>query len=385
MDTSLVWAEVNLEAIAHNVNALRGITKDGCVLMAVVKANAYGHGAVKVAQQALKKGAERLGVARLQEGITLRKAGLACPILIFGYTPPELGEMLIKYRLTQTVYSLDTAEALAQTARSLGRPITIHVKVDTGMGRLGVLAGCLQADALVGGNTKEVVQEILSISRLPALETEGLYTHFASADSSDKSYTRQQFAAFLNILDALRTEGFDAPIRHAANSAALIDFPESHLDMVRPGIALYGLYPSADVQMNRVSLKPAMALKARIIHLKEVSAGFPISYGMTHVVERPTRIATVPVGYADGLGRVLSSRGHMLVRGRKAPIVGRVCMDLTMLDVGHIPDVQTGDEVVIFGEQGGAAIPVEEVASQQDTINYEVVSTLMERVPRIYV
>ena len=251
------------------------------------------------------------------------------------------------------------------------------------MGRLGLLPHKFQPDNSVVINAA-AIDETLAIAGLKGLELEGIFTHFATADSADKSYAEDQLHLFMNYLNRLRKAGLEPSIRHAANSAALIDMPQSHLDMVRPGIAIYGLYPSEEVNKEHVFLTPAMTLKTQIIHLKQVPAGFKVSYGMTHETRKPTAIATVPIGYADGLNRLLSSRGQMLVHGQPAPIIGRVCMDLTMLDVGHIDSVKVGDEVVIFGQQDKGNLSVDEMASVLNSINYEIVSTITARVPRIY-
>jgi alanine racemase len=356
--------------------------------MAVVKANAYGHGMIEVAQRALKCGAEFLGVARLDEAIRLREAGIDSPVLIFGYTPPARAGELIEFGLTQTVSSYPNAEALSRAAASQGKIIKIHLKVDTGMGRLGILADHFRPHRTgmrlgcdVAG---DAVREIELIARLPGLKVDGLFTHLATADSADKSYANNQFERFLDLIEGLRAIGVDTPLKHAANSAAIIDLPETHLDMVRAGISLYGLYPSGEVNKHRITLKPAMTLKSMVVHLKTVPPGFKVGYGCTHETVKQTVLATIPIGYADGYNRHLSSRGWMLVRGRKAPVVGRVCMDLTILDVGHIPDVRLEDEVVLFGRQGDSAIHVDEIAATLETINYEVVSTISDRVPRWY-
>ena len=384
LDTSLVRAEIDLKAIAHNVGELRRITRPHAQLMAVVKANAYGHGAVPVARCALQNGAERLGVARIDEAIQLREAGIHAPILIFGYTLPELAPELLKYNLTQTVYTAAFARALSRTAVSLGENLKIHLKVDTGMGRLGLLSQNFKSHHSGQIINSKAVDEALAIAGLNGLELEGVFTHFATADSGDKRYAESQLDLFLNFLSRMRRSGLSPAVCHAANSAALIDMPRSHLDLVRPGIAIYGLYPSAEVNQKRVSLRPAMALRAKVIHLKKVPAGFNISYGITYKTQQPTTIATVSVGYADGLNRLLSSRGHMLLHGKRAPIVGRVCMDFTMLDVGGIRNVRVGDEAVVFGQQGNAAITVDEMAASLNTINYEIVSTITARVPRVH-
>jgi alanine racemase len=383
MDHPLTWAEIDLKAYAHNIRELRRITRPPARLMAVVKANGYGHGAVEVAREALLNGAQYLGVARLNEAIALREAGLEAPILILGYSSPELAPLLIKYELTQTVYSLSTASALSEQAVRKGEKINVHLKVDSGMGRLGLLLESTSGspDKTAIQNT---VQTIESITRLPGLTVEGIFTHFATADSDDKSYADLQLQRFMELLNGLQKEGLAPPMKHAANSAAVIDIPDSHLDMVRPGIATYGLHPSDEVNKHIIDLKPVMTLKGRIIHVKEVAPGFNISYGITFQTKTHTTIATVPVGYADGFNRLLSSRGHMLVHGCRVPIVGRVCMDLTMLDVGGVADVTLEDEVVVFGKQGNEAVTADEIAADLDTINYEVVSTITGRVPRVY-
>jgi len=384
VQTPLTWAEIDLKAYAHNIRELRRVANPQAHLMAVVKANGYGHGAVEAARTALQNGAAALGVARLHEAVQLREAGLEAPILIFGYSPLESVDTLIDCELTQTVYSARTAAAMAEQADRRGKKIKIHIKVDSGMGRLGLLL----ADAAGARPEKNAaaacLREVGTISRLAGLAVEGIFTHFATADSADKSYANRQLERFLDFLAILRREGLNPPLAHAANSGALIDMPESHLDMVRPGIATYGLYPSAEVKKNRVDLMPVMALKSRIIHLKKVPAGFSISYGSTYRTEKNTTIATVPVGYADGLNRLLSSAGHMLVGGQKVPIVGRVCMDLTMLDVGALAGAAIGDEVVVFGKQAHAAITADEIASRINTINYEIVTSITGRVPRVY-
>jgi alanine racemase len=383
METPLIWAEIDLRAIAHNVRALRRITDPHAQLMIAVKANAYGHGAVQIARTALENGADQLGVARLEEGIELRRAGIPAPILIFGYTPAHLAPILVDHDLTASVFSLQGAVSM-NAALSKDRRLAVHLKVDTGMGRMGLLPDqrrCADEGVNPGPGA---IEEVLGISALKNLRLEGLWTHFAVSDEADKRYTRQQLQIFRELIQSLEDKGLTAGIRHAANSGAIIDMPESHLDMVRAGISVYGLYPSRQVNMKNIDLHPALSLKARITHVKRVPAGTRISYGGTWQSSRPTTIATVPVGYGDGYSRSLSNRGQMLVHGRRAPIVGRVCMDLTMIDVGQIDDVRVEDEVVLIGRQGDEAISADDVAAQLDTINYEVVTALMSRVPRIY-
>lgn len=376
--------EVDLTAIAHNVRELRRVTDPGARLLAAVKANGYGHGAIEVAKTVLHSGGDALGVARIEEGIQLRDAGIAAPILIFGYTDPVLAEKLIASDLAQSVWSLEMAKQLSRAAGLAGKNIRIHLKVDTGMGRLGLLPESSRVVSPDTAATDDSVAEIAAIARLSGLELEGVFTHFPTADSADKVDAKSQFDRFQYFIDLLGRAGIEIPLRHAANSAAIIDMPDTHLDMVRAGISIYGLYPSDEVNQHRVALRPAMTLKTRIVQIKRVPEGFRVSYGSTYETEKPTRIATVSVGYADGLNRRLSSRGSMLVGGNRVPIVGRVCMDLTMLDVGEIPDIAIGDEAVVFGRQADAAITVDEVASLLDTINYEIVSTVSDRVPRVY-
>jgi alanine racemase len=380
----LIWAEIDLNAIAANVRELRRLTDPRAKLMAVVKADGYGHGALEVARAALGAGAEWLGVARLHEAARLRRAGLTAPLLVLGYTPPEDAERLIEFDLRQSVYSREAAEGYSAAAVGRGGRIRVHVKVDTGMGRLGLVPA-----ALAGGDAGDPVGDGLirtarAIARLPGLEAEGIFTHFAASDSADKTYARRQLRLFVEVLDRLRKSGLEFAVRHAANSAAVIDLPESHFDLVRPGIALYGLQPSDEVDLSRIRLTPAMTLKTRIIHLKAVPAGTCVSYGMTHCTPAPTLIATIPTGYADGYRRHLSSRGEMLVGGVRVPVVGRVCMDLTMLDVGAAPSPRIEDEVVIFGRQGGEVISADDLARALGTINYEIVCDLTQRVERVY-
>jgi len=371
---NLLWAEIDLKAIAHNIRELRRITDPNSRLMAVVKANGYGHGSVEVARCALNNGAKILGVARIEEAIILRNEGIAAPILIFGYTPPPFYKEILQFDLTQTVYSLQTAEYLSAFAVSNNKRIKVHIKIDTGMGRLGILP-----------DSGPALREVESIVRLSGLEPEGIFTHFSMADSVDKSFSRRQFEIFIEFINSLKKKSIEFGVKHAANSAGIIDMPETHLDMVRAGIAMYGLYPSEETMNDKAALLPAMSLKSIIIHLKNVPAGFKVSYGATYETKKPTTIATVPVGYADGYSRLLSSRGHMLVCGQKAPIAGRVCMDLTMLDVGNIGGIKQGDEVVIFGKQKDSEIKADEIASLLGTINYEIVSSLTERVRRVYI
>ena len=376
-----VWVEIDLKAFDHNLNQIRQRLTPGTAVLASVKANAYGHGIVQVAGRLQAGGVDMLGVARMEEGITLRHAGVhGIPILIYGHTPPASAPSLAKYDLTTSIYSLSAARALSVVAASMETKVKVHLKIDTGMGRLGLLPDCFRTN-----DVRDDIADIETIVGQSGLAVTGIYTHFASADAADKTDTLNQLGCFNDLLERLAGRGIEFPLRHAANSAATFDIPQSHLDMVRPGLSLYGLYPFNDQQRRQLSLKPVMSLKARIALVKEVPAGFKVSYGGRYITPRATRIATVPIGYADGYRRALSNQGEMLVAGKRAPVVGRVCMDLTMLDVGHILEADVGSEVVIIGSQGDDAITADELANQLGTINYEVVASIMDRVPRVYI
>jgi len=368
-----MWAEISLAALAHNIRALKDLAKPGTRMMAVVKANGYGHGAQEVARVALENGAEWLAVARAEEGIELRQKGIHAPMLVFGLVTGAMISRALENKLVLSVYNAASARAVADTARACGMQAPVHLKVDTGMGRLGYLWN------------EDAFGEIVDMLRMPGLDVQGVYTHFAAADAGDKTYTRHQLQRFRELLQALSERGFHFSLRHAANSAALIDMLEAHFDLVRPGISIYGLYPSEEVDHDRVLLQPAMTLKTRVTQLKEVDAGFSVSYGCTYHTPAPTVLATLAAGYADGYNRLLSSKGQVLVNGERAPVVGRVCMDQCVVDVGHIPGVKTGDEVVLMGSQGGKTISADEIAAVIGTINYEVVTMVSGRVPRVYV
>jgi len=381
----LVRADIDLSALAHNCRELRRLTAPSATLMAVVKADGYGHGAVPVSRVALKNGADWLAVARFSEVVQLREAGIEAPVLLLGYCSPAHAAVLAGRNCRVSVASLEAARELSAVAGREGVVLRVHVKVDTGMGRLGIAVDGLLLPGIKMDHPGRALSDVLEIARLPHLEIEGIYTHFACADSADKGSAQTQLSRFQEFLEQLRKQGFECPIRHAANSAATIEMPDSHLDLVRPGIAQYGLWPSADTNRRLIDLKPVMSLKSQIVQLKDVPAGFRISYGSTYETAVPTRIATVPIGYADGYSRLLSSRGEMLVRGIRVPVVGRVCMDLTMIDVGAVDGVATGDEVVVMGGQGREEITADEIAELLSTINYEVVTSIAARVERRYV
>lgn len=367
-----VWAEVDLDALKNNVQEMRRITNSNAQLMAVVKANAYGHGLEQIARTALQNGASWLGVALLQEAIALREKGITAPILILGYTPAEDAAEVINHDVSQTIFTVEDAQTFAAAAHRLGKKAKVHIKIDTGMGRLGF---CPQGDTL---------DKIRSLSQLPDLEIEGIFTHFATADEADKSFAEEQFMRFQQLLKQLAARHIYIKWRHCANSAAVIDLPYTHLDLVRPGIALYGYYPSPEVNHDLVKLIPVMSLKARVAFVKEVAEGCSISYGRKYFTKKKTLIATIPLGYGDGYSRLLSNQGEVLIRGKRAPVVGRVCMDQLMVDVGHIPDIQQGDEVVLLGKQEDEEITADELAGKLGTISYEVLCMISERVPRVY-
>ncbi len=370
----VIQADIDLSALQHNVRSLKQHIGPAVAMAAVVKADAYGHGAYRIARTALSSGADRLAVARFSEAERLRKEGITSPILLFGSTPAALIQKLLDWNLTVTVNSLEEAEELSLAAEKRGKSLPVHIKIDTGMGRLGLMHQDFQTD----------LESVEKIIRMRGLRIEGVFTHFANADTTDKTHVKQQLTYFSSLMNNLKKRGHEIPLRHAANSAATLELPESHFDMVRPGIALYGLSPSRDVNPASLSLRPVLSLRTRIIHIKTVPAGFHVSYGSTYTTPSESRIATVPVGYADGFPRSLSSKGAMLVHGQRAPILGRVCMDLTMIDVSSIPEARAGDEVIIIGRQAYQEISADEVAENAGTINYEVVSSLTGRIPRIY-
>ncbi|KUO50031.1 MAG: hypothetical protein APF76_06080 [Desulfitibacter sp. BRH_c19] len=367
-----VKAEINLNNLAHNIRELRkrSMSKN---FMAVVKADGYGHGAVPVAKISLNNGADNLGVATIQEGIELREAGIKVPILIFGWTPDEYAEYLPKYKLTQTVFSFTQAERLSSAVKKIGEQVDVHLKIDTGMNRLGFQ---------INQKSKEEIKKIFSFNSINVL---GIFTHFAEADNRASNYTINQYKNFKKFLLELESYGLKFPVRHCANSAAIIDYPSTHMDMVRAGISIYGFYPDL-IMKDMIKLKPVMRLLARIAHIKNISAGETVSYGRTFGAQQNRKIATIPVGYADGYNRLLSNKGKVIIGDSFAPVVGRVCMDQFMVDITHIEEnIQPGDEVILFGENdNGIQVSVDEIADITGTINYEIVCMVNKRVPRVY-
>jgi alanine racemase len=366
------WAEISVDAIQHNTKQFKKYIGESVNLMAVVKADGYGHGAVHVAKAAIEAGADFLAVAILDEAIELRESGITEPILVLGYTPIRSIRQAIIAGVDLTVFTEDVLDEVIFQAEQLQTTVSIHLKIDTGMTRIGV-------------QTRE---EALSLTKKatgsPNVFLKGIFTHFANADSEDPSYTLLQFERFQSVLSFLEDHHLSIPLKHCCNSAGTMNFPEMHLDMVRVGIALYGLYPDASLKNHPISLCQAMTLKTKIAALKTVSETQPISYGCTYTPSSGSVIATLPIGYADGLSRLLSNRGQFLLQEQKVPVVGRVCMDQTMIDVSSVSACQHGDEVIIFGGNGEAFQSVDEIAHIMGTINYEVVCLIGKRVPRIY-
>lgn len=369
-----VQANINLDAIRSNITQVKSKLRKDTKLMVIVKADAYGHGAVAVSK-ALENGlADAFGVAVIEEAIELRNAGITKPILILGYTPKEQFDLVVSHDVIQTVYQYEMAENLANEAIRQGKTAKIHLKIDTGMSRLGF------------SDSTESLNTIKKISALKGIKIEGIFSHFANADEKDKSSAQDQIRRFNEFYKLLEQEGIHIPIRHMANSAGRMEFPEAEYEMVRCGILTYGIYPSEYVNHDFISLTPAMELKSHVIFIKEVPAGTGISYGSTYITERKTKVATVPVGYADGYSRNMSNVGKVIIRGRYAPIIGRICMDYFMVDVTDMEDVSQGDTVTLLGRDGNCEISVEKLAEWSHSFPYEMVCTVgnSKRIPRVY-
>lgn len=368
MYPSRVYARIDLDAIEQNIDRVQRVVGESVAVYAVIKANAYGHGALQVAK-ALRNRVAGFGVATAEEALSLRDAGIKNSILILGYIFPDSSEALIMEDVALTVFDYDTAETLSRMAGRLNKTVKVHIKLDTGMGRIGFLPG------------EASVETVKRIAALPHLEVEGLFSHFACADETDKTSAHIQLQKFIAFADALQAAGVSIPMLHISNSAGITEMPDARFNMVRCGIATYGLYPSDEVNRSKLELVPAMSLHAKVTYVKTVPAGTPVSYGSTFVTDRETVIATVPIGYADGYPRSLSGRGYMMIRGQKAPVLGRVCMDQCMVDVTHIPGVCRGDEVIVMGE----GVDTETVARLSDRLHYELICDIGVRVPRVYV
>lgn len=369
------WVEVDLSAIAANLRVFSAHLPPQTKLLAVVKANGYGHGALPVAKKALENGAYGLAVAFLGEAVTLRDSGIEAPILVMGYTAPDYAEEAVKRNISVTVYQPEVMDALEQAAVRCGLPARVHIKLDTGMGRIGVRDG--------DGALWELIDRMV---HSPWLEWEGMFTHYATADEEDPSLFSIQNERFHSILDQIKQRGYSLPpLVHASNSAAAAVFPEQSFSLIRLGISLYGLHPSSyTAKTMKLPLTEALSLKTRVSHVKILPADQPVSYGATYMTRAVERIATLPIGYGDGYSRRLSNKGQVLIRGKRAPIIGRVCMDQIMVNVTHLPEVSVGDEAVLIGRQGDEYIGADEVAGWLDTINYEVTCMIGSRVPRVY-
>ena len=366
-----ITAEINLAALKHNIQEIRRIVKPETKIIAVVKANAYGHGMITMAKSALEFGVDSLAVARASEAIQLRENNISSPILVLGYTTEDEIELLINSNVTFTVYDLNTATTISQYAKKLSKQATVHIKIDTGMSRLGFIT------------TLETVEKIKKIKKLPNIYLEGVYTHFADADNYDKSYTIMQLKLFKKFLNMLKENNIDIPIKHAANSTAIINFPDAHFDAVRPGIAIYGLYPSDSINKDKLKLHPVMTLKVQVAQVKTITKGTKVGYGCSFIADHNMRIATLPIGYADGFTRMLK-HGEVIIKGKKAPVIGTICMDQCMIDIDDIPNVKMGDEAIIIGTQKNNSIKMDDIAKKLNTINYEVACMVSSRIPRTY-
>jgi alanine racemase len=367
-----VWAEIDLDKLAHNMREIRRVAKSE-IIIAVVKADAYGHGAIDVAPVLLENGANRLAVAIISEAVELRRSGIECPIMILGFTPPNLIDNILNYDIEQAVYSFEFAKELSKMAQKENKTARVHIVLDTGMGRIGYLP------------CDESAQEIYNIYNLPNIIIEGMFCHFSSSDEYDKTYTYEQVKKYNEFYEKLKEKKVNINMRHMANSAAIIDLPETHYEAVRPGIIIYGYYPSYEVKKENIDLKPVMTLKTNVVHIKTLPPGEYVSYGRKFKTQKESVIATLPVGYADGYTRLLFQKGKVILKGTFAPVIGSICMDQCMIDVSEIPGVKVGDEVILMGEDENNKFTADTIADIIGTINYEVVCSITKRVPRVYV
>lgn len=374
MSRRRVTAEISLEAIENNIKSMSEIIKPGTRILAVIKADGYGHGALQVAVRLEQMDCVfGYATATAEEAFKLRNNGIRKPILVLGYTFPDNYEDMIRLDIRPAVFKKETARQLSEAAAAVGRTCRIHIKVDTGMSRIGVPCN------------DEGVGTALDISHYDRLEVEGIFTHFARADEPDKSSAGKQLDRFRWFLEQCSAQGLDPELKHCSNSAAILEMPEANMDLVRAGITMYGLWPSGEELDDSIRLEPAMSLKSSIVYIKTIGKGTEISYGGIYTTDRNTRVATVPVGYADGYPRSLSNRGYVLIKGKKAPILGRVCMDQLMVDVTDIPEAEEYDEVVLLGNSGGETITAEELGDLSGRFNYEFVCAISDRVPRKYI
>lgn len=370
------WAEISLDNLNHNYHALREKLPGGTRFLGVVKADAYGHGAVPVSRYLVELGAEYLAVSNIEEAIQLRRGGIRGPILILGYTPPELADSLVAYGLRQEVHSLEYARQLQARLSGSKRRLRVHIKLDTGMSRLGFFAY----------DHPKTVDELRAVAEMNELQIEGIFMHFPVADSlsaDDEAFCRTQYARFTAMLDALKAVGVEPELRHCCNSGASILYPQYAMDMVRPGIATYGILPSEELR-GRIDLRPVMQLRSTIFQIRDYAPDITVSYGRTYRTEAPTRVAVVGIGYADGLPRSFSNRISFLLHGKRVPQIGRICMDMCMVDVSSVPEARVDDIVTVFGEDNGASIGVDAMAAELGTIPYELLCGINKRIPRIY-
>ena len=364
------WVEIDLNALRHNLLAIRKWVGPQIKILGIVKADAYGHGDYEVSRVLLNNGVEMLGIAILEEGIQLRDEGIKAPLLLLGGIFEEQIDSIMHYDLIPTVYDLKLAEVLSKKATYFNKKLKVHVYVDTGMGSIGV-------------KYDKAVEFVKFVKNMKNLFIEGIFTHCSSSDEKDSAFTNLQIKKFRDVLTALDSMKVCIPLRHMANSGAILGYPEAYFNMVRPGLSLYGLYSSEDISRD-IGIRPVMSFKTRIIHIKNMESGDVVGYGRTYRITKPTRVATLPLGYDDGYNRLFSNQGEVIIRGKKASIVGRVCMDQCFIDVTNIKDVSVGDEVVLYGSQAQESIPIESIAKQLNTIPYEVTCSISKRVPRIY-
>lgn len=372
------WAQINLDAVVNNIKQIRKITSPDAKIMAIIKADAYGHGFFEVASALANNGADFFGVATVDEAIQLRNAGFSNPVLILGVIFRDDLEKTIQNDIMPVVFGYNFAKSISDTAVRLNKKAKIHIKLDTGMSRIGYVCS--------GSDSRErILESICNVASLPNIEIDGIFSHFAKADEKNEEYTRLQYERFIDIVSALEQRGVHIPIKHICNSAGIIQYPEYHMDMVRSGIITYGLAPSSDVSIENMGLEPVMELKSVVTNLKRIKVDTPVSYGGNYIAKPGTRIATVAIGYADGYSRLLSGKAQVLINGKKANIVGNICMDQLMVDVTEIEDIKIGDEVILFGKSGNNIITVESVAELMGTINYETICVIGKRVPRVYI
>lgn len=365
------WCDVSLDNLKHNIQQIKSKVSDNVKLCGIVKANAYGHGVEEIAANLVEQGFDYLAVAFIDEAVELRLCGFEQPILILGNTPKDTAEQVVEYNITASVYNIETAKVLSAEAVKQNKTAKIHIKIDTGMSRIGFAPN------------EQSIEDIVAVSKLPNIETEGIFTHFACSDADDEAMTLKQYDRFMYVVSELENKGLEIPVKHCCNSAAIIKYPHMHLNMVRAGIILYGMYPS-DIEYD-IDLKPLMNFKTSVINVKTMQPGETISYGATYKVEKPMKVATIAVGYADGYSRLLSNKGRVLVNGQFANILGRICMDQCMIDVTNVHNISIGDEVILFGADENENLPIEELAVKLGTINYELPCVINNRVPRCYI